>query len=107
MRTDYPRYYTAILLNKDTTAGLVQSWMPFETSNTGKSLLRVRLTVKGIPLLLMTSQLESTLEYSTERKQQLECAWNVMLEEPRDHTVIFGGDLNIRDKEVNIDTHCH
>ena len=48
----------------------------------------------------MTSHLESKAEYADERKHQLEQAFKAMAEVPREQTVIFGGDLNLRDKEV-------
>ena len=48
----------------------------------------------------MTSHLESTAEFSEERKHQLEQAFKAMSEVSPEQTVIFGGDLNLRDKEV-------
>jgi len=50
----------------------------------------------------MTSHLESTADFSTERKLQLQQAFKAMTEIPRGQPVIFGGDLNLRDKEVHI-----
>lgn len=57
-------------------------------------------TVKGVPLTLMTSHLESTKTHSAERKRQLSAAFKHMSEAAPNQTVIFGGDLNLRDKEV-------
>ena len=56
--------------------------------------------VKGLPVLLMTSHLESTKDHGTERKKQLGTAWKEMKNADANRTVIFGGDLNLRDKEV-------
>ena len=57
--------------------------------------------VKGVPMVFLTSHLESTKEYHEERRHQLETAFNQMLASPQDRTVVFGGDLNLRDKEVS------
>jgi len=46
----------------------------------------------------MTSHLESTASHAAERKRQLKTAFDVM--KKHKNTVIFGGDLNMRDKEV-------
>ena len=50
----------------------------------------------------MTSHLESKKEYSDERKHQLKRAFHHMVNAKQDQTVIFGGDLNLRDKEVHL-----
>jgi len=46
----------------------------------------------------MTSHLESTASHAAERKRQLKTAFDAI--KKQDNTVIFGGDLNLRDKEV-------
>ena len=48
----------------------------------------------------MTSHLESTASHFAERQRQLKLAFELMTKCPPDQTVIFGGDLNLRDKEV-------
>jgi len=58
----------------------------------------VQATVKNVPCTLMTSHLESTASHAAERKRQLKAAFDAIKKE--DNTVIFGGDLNLRDKEV-------
>ena len=62
--------------------------------------MHVQSTVKGVPMMLMTSHLESTKPHAVERKRQLQKALKHMTDSPPDRTVVFGGDLNIRDKEV-------
>ena len=57
--------------------------------------------VKKVPFLLMTSHLESTGPQKAERKRQLVAAFKKMGESDPHRTVVFGGDLNMRDKEVN------
>lgn len=49
----------------------------------------------------MTSHLESTKNHSKERMKQLQIMLNKMQKEPESTTVIFGGDTNLRDSEVN------
>jgi len=58
----------------------------------------VQATVKDVACTLMTSHLESTASHAAERKRQLKTAFDEM--KKQDNTVIFGGDLNMRDKEV-------
>ena len=62
--------------------------------------MHVQSTVKGVPMMLMTSHLESTKPHAAERKRQLQKALKHMTDSPPDRTVVFGGDFNIRDKEV-------
>ena len=54
--------------------------------------------MKSVSCTLMTSHLESTASHAAERKRQLKTAFDVM--KKHKNTVIFGGDLNMRDKEV-------
>lgn len=49
----------------------------------------------------MTSHLESTKDHSEERVNQLKLVLKTMQEAPESSTVIFGGDTNLRDREVN------
>ena len=53
----------------------------------------------------MTSHLESTASHVDERKRQLKTAFDVL--KKQDNTVIFGGDLNLRDKEVCKLLYCY
>ena len=58
--------------------------------------------MRGVPVILMTAHLESTKSFAVERKKQLQASWDRMLHCLPSHTVLFGGDLNIRDHEVSI-----
>jgi len=58
----------------------------------------IQATVKDVSCTLMTSHLESTASHVDERKRQLKTAFDAL--KKHDNTVIFGGDLNLRDKEV-------
>ena len=48
----------------------------------------------------MTSHLESTASHAAERRRQLTTSFERMLAANPTKTVLFGGDLNLRDKEV-------
>ncbi len=49
----------------------------------------------------MTSHLESCKNQSEERMKQLRVVFQKLKEAPEDATVIFAGDTNLRDSEVN------
>lgn len=49
----------------------------------------------------MTSHLESCKDQAAERMKQLKVVLQNIKEEPDNMTVIFGGDTNLRDSEVN------
>lgn len=55
-----------------------------------------------LKLCLLNSHLESTAEHSAERMNQLKVCFKEMNETERNVNVIFGGDLNMRDKEVRL-----
>lgn len=65
-----------------------------------KLLSSLQARVKGVKCWLMTSHLESTKSSAGERKRQLRSAFSEMGKAPDDVTVLFGGDLNLRDQEV-------
>ena len=60
----------------------------------------LQASVKGVDLHLMTSHLESTAEHADERVRQLRVSLKSMKDASNERTVLFGGDLNMRDKEV-------
>lgn len=60
---------------------------------------------KSVPLCLLNAHLESTAEGAQERKNQLRLAFRNILNAPNSNTVIFGGDVNLRDKEVSYSSH--
>lgn len=53
-------------------------------------------------MTLITSHLESGKEHDKERKQQLQAAFRCVNVAPDESTAMFGGDLNLRDKEVGL-----
>ncbi|CAC5371217.1 TDP2 [Mytilus coruscus] len=66
----------------------------------GRTLQRVECTIKGLPCLLMTSHLESMKTNSDERKHQMKRALHHVVNASRDRTVLFGGDFNVKDREI-------
>ncbi|XP_019379307.1 PREDICTED: tyrosyl-DNA phosphodiesterase 2 [Gavialis gangeticus] len=93
-------YFTAILLKNSRVKLVKQEIIPFPTTSMMRNLLVVHATVSGNDLCLMTSHLESTKDHSEERINQLKLVLKMMQEAPESSTVIFGGDTNLRDREV-------
>ncbi|PVD32224.1 hypothetical protein C0Q70_07656 [Pomacea canaliculata] len=93
-------YYTGIFLQKQHTILEDYQIKPFFSSQMARSLLIASCLVKGVPMTLITSHLESTKNHAEERKRQLISAFKHIEQAPQDHTVVFGGDLNLRDKEL-------
>ncbi|XP_076437917.1 tyrosyl-DNA phosphodiesterase 2-like [Babylonia areolata] len=93
-------YYTAVLLHKSRAMLDDFTVVPFHSSMMGRNLVVVNCCVKGVPMTVMTSHLESTKSHAAERKRQLQAALKRMRESPAERTVVFGGDLNLRDKEL-------
>lgn len=91
-------YFVVILLRNDAVKYSSHEVLPFHSSKMGRVLLTVQATVKGVSCTLMTSHLESTVSHTAERKRQLKTAFDVMRKQS--NTVVFGGDLNLRDKEL-------
>ncbi|XP_050401717.1 tyrosyl-DNA phosphodiesterase 2 isoform X2 [Patella vulgata] len=95
------QYYSAILLKKDFLTKFDSSdIIQFPGSIMGRNLLIAKATIKGIKFSFMTAHLESCKEHSKERMEQLRSAFKKVKEFEKDRTVIFGGDLNIRDTEI-------
>ncbi|XP_056331378.1 tyrosyl-DNA phosphodiesterase 2 [Danio aesculapii] len=93
-------YFSGILLRKDRVQFLQSNIVKYPTTEQGRNLLIANVSVSGHPLCIMTSHLESCKTGSQERLNQLRRVWKWMRETPEDHTVIFGGDTNLRDWEV-------
>ncbi|XP_060078839.1 tyrosyl-DNA phosphodiesterase 2-like [Ylistrum balloti] len=93
-------YYTCMLLKKGEVEITHDQILPFPDTTMGRNLLIVQCRIKEKIFVLMTSHLESTGECSEERVDQLETAFRMMQKSSQSSTVIFGGDLNLRDQEV-------
>ncbi|XP_030639000.1 tyrosyl-DNA phosphodiesterase 2 [Chanos chanos] len=93
-------YFTGMLLRKSRVQLLQSNIVKYPTTEMGRNLLIANVIFSGIQLCVMTSHLESCKASSQERMNQLRRVWKRMREAPDDQTVIFGGDTNLRDKEV-------
>ncbi|XP_063779336.1 tyrosyl-DNA phosphodiesterase 2 isoform X4 [Pseudophryne corroboree] len=93
-------YFTAIMLKKSRVKLISQEIVPFPNTSMMRNLLIVNVNICGNNICLMTSHLESTKDHSKERVSQLHIVLKKMQEIPPATTVIFGGDTNLRDKEV-------
>ncbi len=97
-------YYPAILLQKSTME--IQGdleYHEFPTSTMGRHLLKLTVKFSGADVVLMTSHLESMKDHAVERMRQLREVFGVIDELQKTGkatSVVFGGDLNVRDHEV-------
>ncbi|XP_018411794.1 PREDICTED: tyrosyl-DNA phosphodiesterase 2 [Nanorana parkeri] len=93
-------YFTAIMLKKSRAILVNQEIVPFPTTSMMRNLLVANVKLCGNDICLMTSHLESTKEHAKERLKQLGVVLQKILEVPSSTTVIFAGDTNLRDQEV-------
>lgn len=94
-------YFTAMMFNKTTTSLHSGEVIPFIHSVMMRTLLSVKATVNGIVCRIMTTHLESTRFHAKERMRQLIFVLEHIQTISNDETVIFGGDLNISDREIS------
>jgi endonuclease/exonuclease/phosphatase (EEP) superfamily protein YafD len=66
----------------------------------GRTLLVTKAFIGRAKLALINSHLESTAEFAKQRTAQLKIAFEISSTFDKEYNVIFGGDLNLRDKEV-------
>jgi len=94
-------YFVAMLLKNTTVTFEDHCIEPYGQSRMGRNLLMAKCRIKGVPVLLMTSHLESMKNYAPERQRQLKICFDNMKSPPEpNRVVIFGGDLNLRDSEL-------
>ncbi|XP_071804765.1 tyrosyl-DNA phosphodiesterase 2-like [Asterias amurensis] len=93
-------YFTLILLRKSTVTYLSSKVEAFEESEMTRALQKAECKCAGIDLCLMTSHLESTADGKEERCNQFSRSLYRMKTATGEQTVLFGGDTNLRDKEV-------
>lgn len=94
-------YFTMTLLRVFTIFYDKHYIMDFPGSKMGRNSLITEAHVGKVKLQLLNCHLESTTEYTKERVRQLKCAFEKCMTFSNDYTVIFGGDLNLRDKEAD------
>lgn len=95
-------YYQIISIHKDSLKMVGDKKITnFPGSKMGRHLLTCQVQFGKIPIYLLSSHLESTVEVALERKRQLQEVFTQMsaLREKGD-ICIFGGDLNVSDEEV-------
>lgn len=97
-----PAHYYPVLLVQEGTVEIAGSLkcFNFPHSTMGRHLLQLPVKFSGVEIQLMTSHLESTKDYASERKRQLKKTFEIMERLQQSKTCIFGGDLNVRDAEV-------
>jgi tyrosyl-DNA phosphodiesterase 2 len=95
-------YYTSILIKKNTCKINSKDLINFQNTTMGRNLLELKIIYKNsVKLCVMTSHLESTADFSKERIEQLRTCFNHMIKQDKDMIVLFGGDLNLRDSELD------
>lgn len=98
-------YFIAILVTKRSAKIVLEGNVgafDFPGSTMGRHLLQLFIKVCGVPIALYTSHLESTKDFSAERKDQLKQCFEFIKEQNElfSRVCILGGDLNLRDVEV-------
>ncbi|XP_042210742.1 tyrosyl-DNA phosphodiesterase 2-like [Homarus americanus] len=97
---DTEEYFTAILLRRTTVYFDGHNLIPYPNTVMGRNLLSVEAHIGDVKLRLLNTHLESTANFTKERVAQLKTGIENIKESPSNMITIYGGDLNIRDKEV-------
>lgn len=98
---DSQGYYVVTLLKKDTVRCNSHSVVEFHSSKMERHIVLAQTTFNNRDVVLLNTHLES-MSYSSEvRKVQLRRCFRQCKKEGLEKTVIFGGDLNLRDHEVD------
>jgi len=94
-------YFVATLLRKGRVYHDKVKLVEYPTSRMGRHLLAIRAHCGSVVMDLFNTHLESTVEHAQERMKQLEQCFDIITRRPSHSTVIFAGDLNMRDKELS------
>ncbi|PRD23060.1 UNVERIFIED_CONTAM: Tdp2 [Trichonephila clavipes] len=92
-------YFIGTFLKKSTVSYTDYKIIDFNTRMM-RNALKINAIYQNRNLLLFNSHLESTVEGSEERKEQLQLMFKEVLASSDNATAIFAGDLNLRDKEL-------
>ncbi|KAK6641484.1 hypothetical protein RUM44_013196 [Polyplax serrata] len=95
-------YFTMTLLRIFTIFYDNSCTVDFPDTQMGRNLLITEAHMGKLKFKLLNTHLESTAEHSAERMNQLKIAFDKCELFSTDYTVIFGGDLNLRDKEAQV-----
>lgn len=94
-------YFTLILVKKFKMVIKNTYAINFPNSTMGRDLTIVDAKFNsGEKLMLLNTHLESMKQFSKERMEQLRVAFEKIRNSDENSTVIFAGDLNVRDSEV-------
>ena len=94
-------YFTVILIKKVKVVTKNMNSIPFTNSTMGRSLNIVEAKFNsGEKMIFINTHLESMKQFSKERMDQLRLAFEVVTNGDENSSVIFAGDLNVRDSEV-------
>jgi len=93
-------YFVATLLRRGRVYLDKYKVVDFPTSRMYRHLLAVQAHCGSVQMDLLNTHLESTKDHAEERMKQLEQCLGLVSRRPPSSTVIFGGDLNMRDKEL-------
>lgn len=98
--SDGGEYFTAVLLRR-LCVYHDSSWtVPFPSTLMGRGLQIVECHIGAAKICIMNTHLESTADHAEERVRQLRTCFKAAMEQPEGTTVILGGDMNLRDKDV-------
>lgn len=93
-------YYSLTLVSKEPFIKVQNNEIINFPSIMGRNLLQTNVTLHDAKICLLNTHLESTKEGEAYRIQQLSSMLNHIKKIGPDVTVIAGGDLNLRDKEL-------
>lgn len=94
-------YFTVVLLKRATVYRESVQIQKFEETLMMRDLTLIEAKINDKKLLLINTHLESTKDFAEVRMRQLSMAFDHIKQSDPSTTVIFAGDLNIRDKEVD------
>ncbi|XP_064488700.1 tyrosyl-DNA phosphodiesterase 2-like [Ornithodoros turicata] len=93
-------YFTTTLLRKCSVHYVSHSVLEFSSTKMERNLTCTQVNFNNHAMLLMNTHLES-MGYSSEvRKTQLKKCFRHCVRQPQASSVIFGGDTNLRDHEI-------
>lgn len=94
-------YFTMTLVNKDEHINVESNRIiPFKNTIMARNLLEIMVTYHGVKICFINTHLESTKDGTNFRIQQLNFLLKHFGKIDPSYTIIAGGDLNLRDKEL-------
>ncbi|KFD62168.1 hypothetical protein M514_09984 [Trichuris suis] len=94
-------YFTKTFLHRNSAYCEATQVVPFEESRMGRDMMVAQVTLFGeVQCCLVNAHLESGRQYSEVRKKQLSTAFSLMHAADSSVNIFFGGDLNLRDHEI-------